>query len=316
MAPAGPLTMRITAIRQSAPDIRIFDLVSASGDELPAFSAGSHVQVILPLEGRVLRNAYSLACSPLQRQHYRIAVRRQAQSRGGSAYLHAHACVDDLLQLSLPSNLFPIDRMAARHLLIAGGIGITPFLGYVADLADQNANFELHYAFRSTENAAFLDELTLHGLSRFHSYDSARGARLNPTHLLAEQPLGTHVYVCGPTGLTQEVITVARDLGWPESHIHSEGFTAPAPGEAFSVYCARSQRNLQVPADQSLLEALEVAGVDIPNLYRGGVCGQCETEVLDGIVEHRDSYLASNERANKIMPCVSRARGASLVLNL
>jgi ferredoxin-NADP reductase len=308
--------VRIAAIQQPAPDIRIFDLVSASGDDLPSFSAGSHVLVSLRHEDRVLRNAYSLACSPLQRQHYCIAVRRQAHSRGGSAFLHAHVRVDDLLELSSPANLFPIDRKAARHLLIAGGIGITPFLGYVSDLADQNADFELHYAFRSTENAAFLDELNCHWRSRCHAYDGARGERLDPAHLLAEQPLGTHVYVCGPTGLTQDVIKTARELGWPDSHIHSEGFSSPVSGTSFHVFCARSQRNLHVGADHSLLEALEAAGVEVPNLCRGGVCGQCETELLEGIAEHRDSYLSLTEQANRIMPCVSRARGASLVLNL
>jgi ferredoxin len=138
--------------------------------------------------------------------------------------------------------------------------------------------------------------------------------------LLSTQPLGTHVYVCGPAGLINHVVTTARNCGWPGSHIHWEQFAAPPVGDAFEVFLARAKRTVRVPPDQSLLESIEAAGVEVPYLCRGGVCGFCQTRVLevDGELLHNDHFLSEAERASgkTIMPCVSRARCRSLLLDL
>jgi ferredoxin-NADP reductase len=310
------LRVRVACVETVTPAIKRFTLIAADGGELPRFSAGSHVVVHMVGKGRVYRNAYSLMGDPADRRRYCIGVRRQEQSRGGSVFMHEQVGEGDLLEISPPANLFALDRLAAKHLLIAGGIGITPFMSYLGELDTLPARFELHYAFRSKEHAAFADELATRLDERLHLYDAQRNEVVRPESLLADQPLGTHVYVCGPQGLIRAVVEAARGQGWPDSHIHFEQFSAPQPGSAFRVRCARSGRVIEVDSDVSLLDALEGAGISVPSMCRGGVCGQCETALLDGEAEHRDSFLPAAERSRKIMPCVSRARSAGLVLDL
>lgn len=310
------LVVRVANVETVTPLIKRFTLTPAEGDELPGFSAGSHVVVHMPGEDRTYRNAYSLMGAPSDRRCYEIAVRRQEASRGGSVYMHEQVGVGDLLHINPPANLFALDRLAAKQILIAGGIGITPFMSYVDELADLPAPYELHYAYRAAGHAAFRDKLAAQLGGRLHTYDAARDQFVQPRKLLAAQPLGTHVYVCGPAALIEVVVESARELGWPDSHVHYEQFTAPQPGAPFKVSCAKKACEIDVPSDMSLLDALEAAGVTIPNLCRGGVCGQCETGLLEGEAEHRDDFLPAELRHCKIMPCVSRARSARLVLDL
>ena len=310
------LTVRVAHVETLTPLIKQFTLVAGVAQALPGFSAGSHVLVHLRDGDRIYRNAYSLLGSPYDRKTYRIAVRRQAQSRGGSVYMHEHVQTGDLLQINPPANLFPIDRLATRHILIAGGIGITPLMSHVAALAQQETPYELHYAYRAVEHAAFGAHLATALGQRLHTYDTSKSQRLRPSAVLAAQPLGTHVYVCGPQGLIDAVIDEAGQLGWPDSHVHYEQFAAPLPGKPFRVHCARQRREIDVPGDTSLLDALEAAGIAVPHMCRGGVCGQCETTLLEGEAEHRDSYLPEAARTTRIMPCVSRARDDRLVLDL
>jgi ferredoxin-NADP reductase len=310
------LTVCVSNIEIVTPLIKRFTLIPADGDELPRFSAGSHIVVHMPGKDRTYRNAYSLISAPIDRSSYRIAVRRQEQSRGGSVYMHERVSIGDLLQIKPPANLFALDRLAAKQILIAGGIGITPFMSYLEELAGLPAPYELHYAYRARSHAAFCDKLAAQLGGRLHTYDAARDEFVQPRAVLAAQPLGTHVYVCGPEGLIKAVVETARALGWPDSHMHYEQFAAPQPGAPFKVSCAKHDREIDVPPDMSLLDALEAAGVAVPNLCRGGVCGQCETALLEGEAEHRDNYLSAEARDCKIMPCVSRARSARLVLDL
>ena len=310
------LSVRVAEAGMVTPAIRRFTLLPVGGESLPGFSAGSHVVVHMPDGARTHRNAYSLLSAPGGRSAYEIAVRRQERSRGGSVYMHERVNVGDVLQITPPSNLFPIDRLASKHIFIAGGIGITPFMSYIRDLVGQMSPYELHYAYRMPEHAAFRDDLARQLGERLHEYDAASGGRLAPRKLLADQPLGTHVYVCGPESLTGSVVEAARELGWSASHVHYERFAAPQPGRPFKVNCVRSEREIDVPGDVSLLEALETAGVDVPSMCRGGVCGQCATDLLEGEAEHRDSYLPVELRSRKIMPCVSRANCERLVLDI
>lgn len=300
------LDVRVTAVRELTPAVREFTFEAANGGELPLFSAGSHVVVHMPLGERTLRNAYSLASDPAAPACYRIAVRLQEKSRGGSRYMHEQVAVGTPLQISMPHNLFPVHSQARHHVLVAGGIGITPFMAYVEELLARDASFELHYACRGSLTDAYRDELQARLGDRFHVYDSTAGQRLDLADVLRNKPLGSHVYACGPQNLLDALRAQAAACGWPSGRVHWEAFAAPEPGLPFVVELAKSGRRLEVPGDLSLLEALEMAGLEIPNLCRGGVCGQCETRYLEGDVEHRDLFLGAEERAACLMPCVSR----------
>lgn len=310
----------ITGAREVARGIREFSLSRADGQEFPAYSAGSHVVLTLPLGQRQQHNPYSLLGDPAQRGVWRIAVRRQERSRGGSAWLHEQARAGMCLALSAPVNLFPLVRVARRHLLVAGGIGITPVLSQARELARMGADFEVHYAWRSPEQAAYRDEIDALAPGHIHHHDASRGERIDFHELLAAQPLGTHLYICGPESMVKACMQTGAELGWPSSSLHSEQFLAPPPGEPFDVLLARSGKRLTVPGSLSLLETLEQHGIAVHSLCRGGACGQCETAVLsaDGELLHHDLYLSHAERASgkKIMPCVSRFNGTCLTLDL
>ncbi len=318
---SAEIPVLVREISEVVPGVRQFALARSDAAPLPSYSAGSHVVVTLRgPDQRLHRNAYSLMGDPLERDCYRIAVRRHAQSRGGSRLLHDSVQAGARLAISHPLNLFPLARLGRRHLLIAGGIGVTPILAHARDLVRLGAPFEVHYAYRSPEQSAFADVLEALAGQRLHRYCSARGERIDQTALLADQPLGTHLYVCGPGPLIDGVRAAARALGWSASHIHSEQFLAPPPGSAFEAMLARSGKTVAVAPETSLLEAIEQAGVIAPQSCRGGACGQCETEVLEaeGRIEHHDVFLSAAERASgrKIMLCVSRLQGRRIVLNL
>lgn len=314
------LNVEIRRIRDLAPGIREFTLSPSASGEFPVYSGGSHIVLSLPLGARPHRNPYSLLGDPTVRDNWRIAVRRQEQSRGGSAWLHEQAREGMRIDVSTPVNLFPLVRVGRRHILVAGGIGITPILSQARELARLGADFEVHYAYRGPEYGVFVDELEALAPGRVHHYVQARREQLEFSTLLAGRPLGTHFYICGPGGMVAASMNAGRELGWPESHLHSEQFLAPTGGEPFDVKLAVSGKNFTVPSDQSLLEAIEQQGVDAPYLCRGGACGQCELDVLgaSGELVHHDIYLNAEERASgrKIMPCVSRMKGGCLTLNI
>lgn len=314
------LKVIVSEINEAAEGIRHFTLVNAEGGEMPSFSGGSHVVVSMPTPGRTYRNAYSLLSNPTDRRNYQIAVRLQENSRGGSRFMHEQVSVGMTLDISYPVNLFALSRLGHKHILIAGGIGITPFMSQVHELLRHGEDFELHYAYRSPQHAAFAQALRERLGDRLHCYDQSQGGRLNFETLFSNQPLGTHTYVCGPAGMVEAMIATARRLGWPEGHIHNEEFLAPPVGEPFTIRLRKSQMDVEVGAEVSMLEAMEAAGVDAPYLCRGGACGRCELEVLytDGVLDHHDHYLSDEERRSgkKIMPCVSRARCSFIELNL
>jgi len=320
MSEAQTIEVEVTAIEQLTPLIKHFRLSPAAGGTLPAFSGGSHIVVVMKGASRVHRNPYSLLSPPHQLESYEIGVRRMEESRGGSHYMHDRVSVGTRLEIAHPVNLFGIDKIARKHLLIAGGIGITPFMAHLEDLHGGAVPYELHYSVRSPEHAAFLARLEAREGGRVHMYYDSEGELIDFDGLLSRQPLGTHVYVCGPAGMIERVVEAAREWGWPDSHIHWEQFSAPPVGDAFEVFLARSKIAVHVPPDQSLLESIEAKGVEVPYLCRGGVCGFCQTKVIevDGELIHNDHFLSEAEKArrNTIMPCVSRARCKSLVLDL
>ena len=317
MIHAQTIPVEVSVIEQVTPLIKQFTLCPVSG-ALPPFAGGCHVIVVMHGKDRTFRNPYSLVSSPRDLSSYQIAVRRHDQGRGGSLFMHQQVQVGTRLEVAHPVNLFPLAKLARKHILIAGGVGITPMMAMIDDLRSGLVPWELHYGVRSPEHDYFGQKLRALDGNRINLYyDSA--AALDFGRVLADQPLGTHVYTCGSVGMIDDVASAAKRAGWAASHIHSERFTVPPVGAPFEVYLARSKLTVNVPSERSLLESIEAAGVDARYLCRGGVCGQCETDVieLDGELLHNDHWLSGDEKASgkKIMPCVSRARCTRLVLD-
>lgn len=316
----GTLTVRIDQIADITPDIKSFRFVDIDGGQLPPFSGGSHVVVLIPDGDKVYRNPYSLMSSPFDASEYRIAVRREANGRGGSRYMHAAFEVGQTVRITPPVNRFELNKSALKHVLIAGGVGLTPMLAQLAELKVATVPYELHYSYRGPEHGALTNGVEPSENGTFNFHDSAGGRHLDFRAILEPQLLGTHVYVCGPKAMVRSVLAAAETLGWPSSHIHYEEFVEQTAGEAFSALLQKSGITVHVPPELSLLEAAEQAGIEVPYLCRGGACGHCETDVLelDGEILHADVWLPDEVKAanTKIMPCISRARCKKLVLNL
>jgi dimethylamine monooxygenase subunit B len=320
MTVSTDIRVRVAEVQSVATDIKRFKLIRLNGSSLPEFSSGAHTVVSMQDGDHLRRNPYSLMGSPLDGSSYQISVLRTKDSRGGSVFMHDQVKAGSELTISQPVNLFPIDRRARRHILIAGGIGITPFIAMTTQLSREDIPFELHYCMRAEGLAAYWQELRKTYGHRIHAYFDDQKQVLPLDRLLNGQPLGTHLYVCGPGGMIEWVLTSARDAGWPDENVHSERFQAPPGGKPFAVKLSRTGKTIEVGQHQSILEAVEAAGVDAPYLCRGGACGQCETAVIscDGKLQHNDHYLPDQEKASgkKIMICVSRIDGANVTLDL
>ena len=311
----------IRAMRLEAEGILGLELVAADGASLPPFEAGAHIDLYLP---NGLIRQYSLCNDPRERHRYRIAVLRDAASRGGSQAVHELLRIGQHLSISAPRNLFVLDEQAPRSLLLAGGIGITPLLSMAWRLHALGADFELHQCVRSGKLAAFAERLSsapFAAHTHLHRDDGDAAQKLDLPALLAAEPAGSQLYVCGPNGFMEYVLETARAQGWAEERLHREYFAAPeaeSGGGAFTLRIASSGLELQVPEDRTALEVLEAAGFDIPVSCGQGICGTCLTRVVDGQPEHRDLFLSDEEKAqnDQFTPCCSRARSACLVLDL
>jgi ferredoxin-NADP reductase len=319
MSGAEKIAVTVTDIVPLNDLVTRFEFKRTDGGLLPTFSGGAHT-VVEMRDGDITRmNPYSLMSDPMDQTAYTISVRRDDEGRGGSLFMHNNVKVGDRMVVSNPVNLFSLDLRAKKHLFLAGGIGITPFLAQIKQLERFNGNWELHYACRNAALGSYVDELTDHYPNATHVYYDDNDQRIDLVNLLDGQPLGTHIYVCGPKGMIDWVRKTAAGEGWPRESIHYEEFLAPQSGKPFEVKLAVSNIVIQVGEQESLLEAIERAGVDAPYLCRGGACGQCETQVIDytGNFIHRDHWLDDAEHASgdKIMPCVSRFEGKVLVLD-
>jgi ferredoxin-NADP reductase len=320
MTGSGELRVRVVEVATVARNIKRFRLRSVDRSPLPLFSGGSHIVVSMDHGGRRIRNPYSLMGSTLDRSHYEITVLKTVDTRGGSAFMHDHVTPGAELTVSPPINLFSIDHRGRHHILIAGGIGITPLIPMAEQLALWNKPFELHYAMRDAARGAHAERLQAAFGGRVRLYRSSARERIPVAALLERRPIGTHAYVCGPERMIEAVLAGARAAGWPNQSVHAERFLAPPGGAPFLVRLARSGIAVEVGEHQSVLEAIEAAGVEPPYLCRGGACGQCETTVVssDGTLLHNDHYLTPQDRdsGGKIMICVSRLRGRELVVDL
>lgn len=319
MSGGTKLNVRVAEVVTVNALIKRFRFVNRDGGPMPAFSGGAHTVVEMDDHGTRRLNPYSLMSDPEDRSGYEISVRRDDVGRGGSLFMHNHVTVGMEMVLSYPVNLFALDTRARKHLMIAGGIGITPFLAQIAQLSHFGGKFELHYSARSKPLGAYMDRLTAAHPAQVNCYFDEEKQMIDLGKTLSMQPLGTHLYVCGPKGMINWVLTTAAKMGWPTNALHHEEFLAPGTGKPFTVELAASKKTITVGTNQSLLEAMEAAGVDAPYLCRGGACGQCETNILrcDGQLLHRDHWLTAEDHAagQKIMPCVSRFEGKTLVID-
>lgn len=308
--------------RSEAEDICSFELTTVDGSPLPPFEPGAHIDVHLP---NGLIRQYSLCPGAEQEGRYLIAVLLEPASRGGSAAVH-RLQVGDRLRIAAPRNHFPLQADAQRSLLLAGGIGITPLLAMAEHLASRGADFVLHYGTRSAARMAFAERLRQNALAaqvHLHLDDGAPEQKLVLDQALGPVSPGTHIYVCGPGGFMDWVLTGARQAGWPEEQLHREYFAAPARPQdtedgAFQIQIGHGGALHTVPTGRSVIEVLNEHGIKVPVSCEQGVCGTCVTRVLEGQPDHRDSYLTEQERAANdcFLPCCSRARSPLLVLDL
>ena len=308
----------VAEVEQLTSLVKRFTFKRIDGESYPEFTAGSHMFVKMNDQ---FSNAYSLVSGTKDLSSYQICVQKEVNGEGGSAFMHDYCIKGFELEISSPNNLFELSNTDQKHLLIAGGIGITPFITQMQELAQRNANYELKYAFRVPEYAALLTNLNkeVHG-DRIQTYISGEGVSLDLDKLISEQPLGTHIYVCGPKLMIDATIESCNRYKHCDEYVHWEQFssTVSEDGNAFTVILAKSNHRIEVQHDQTILQAIESLNIDVECLCREGVCGTCETAILEGEAEHLDQYLDDNEKlAQKtMMICVSRAKNKEITLDL
>jgi vanillate O-demethylase ferredoxin subunit len=316
------ISVVVAAVENVAQDVRHLRLARRDGLPLPPFTPGAHIDLHL---GPGLVRQYSLCGHIADTRNYSVAVKREPESRGGSKAVHDDLHQGSQLEISAPRNNFSSAEDARHSILVAGGIGITPMLCMARELHAQGHSFELLYFCRSPEQAAFLQTLQQEpfaGRCRFFFGLDRNAVAAALEEALAHPVDGAHVYLCGPRLFMDLVQELARP-NWSEDSIHLEYFSADAlalsePSGMFEVELARSGLTLCVGQDETIADAVRNAGVDVETSCEQGVCGTCITQVIDGLVDHRDSFLSSSERARGdcMAICVSRARSARLVLAL
>lgn len=301
--------------------VKRFTLADRQRRSLPAFTGGSHIIVQMQDGKHCYNNAYSLLGSPFDRSHYQIGVRRESPSKGGSHFMHDRVKIGDTLTISPPNNLFALNSAAKQHVLIAGGIGITPFMSQLHELERNAQRYHLYYCFHDEKQNAFQSQLMQSPFADHISYHiSSLDGRLDLTRVLTDIESEAHIYVCGPASLNEAVFKTATALGIAPHRIHSEAFSINnSTGNAFTVVLARSGLEVAVSEDMTILQAVENSkAANVECLCREGVCGTCETRIIEGEADHRDQYLSDEERnaQQTILICCSRAKGKRLVLDL
>ena len=306
--------LAISRHEAAADGVVLLDLRDPSGSDLPAWAPGAHID-LWPAAGVVRQ--YSLCGDPADRTVWRIAVLREPDGRGGSLAVHDRLREGDLVEVGGPRNHFPL-APAPRYLFVAGGIGITPLLPMMAAAATAGADWRLHYGGRNRGSMAFRSALTSAYGDRVSIHPQDESGLLDLDAILAAEPPDTPVYCCGP-----EPLLTAIERRCPGRPLHVERFAPKEQGEpvradSFEVELARTGRTLTVPPGKSILRVVEDAGVEVLWSCTEGTCGTCETAVLGGEVDHRDSLLTPEERAanDTMFVCVSRAAGSRLILDL
>jgi vanillate O-demethylase ferredoxin subunit len=313
------LAVRVSQITYRASDVHSFRLVSPTGDDLPAFTPGAHVEVEIPNGSK---RQYSLHNRAGEIRYYEIGVKLETNGRGGSRFLHKDLRVGDVLTISPPINHFEMVEGASKYVLIGAGIGVTPIIAMARRLTELNADFTLHYCGRSRESLAFLDDAHEICGDKLHLHidggDPSRG--LNIKRLIDELALETQVYCCGPTPFN----AAFRDAMPSDrrNSLHFESFAAAAPVAVagatgvHEVEVAGTGQVIQIPPDQSVLDALRSGGCEIASSCEVGTCGSCRVRLLEGEVDHQDFVLTDDEQSDWMMVCVSRPKSARIVVDL
>ena len=325
---AGPRTLNVLVrqIRFEGKGINSYELTDPDGAELPPFTSGAHIDIHLDLgAGKVVRQ-YSLCNDPAERRRYVIAVLNDEGGRGGSIGLHQRLRVQDVVTISEPRNNFPLDESAAKVILLAGGIGVTPLKSMAHRLEAAGIDYELHYCAKDRAFTAFEEEMSkLADRGRLHYHfdggDPSRGLDLQ--QLLAAPSPGTHVYYCGPGGFMKACAAAAS--GWDPKVVHFEHFKPPVdpdaplssvPAGGFTVELASSGRRIEIGPDESIADKLNEVGVPVETSCQSGLCGTCKTRYRSGTVDHRDFILDDAEKDEYLTLCVSRCESELLVLDL
>jgi ferredoxin-NADP reductase len=318
------LNLRVRSITNEAVGINSYELVDPVGRELPSFTAGSHIDVHVPPS---FVRQYSLCNDPRERHRYLIGVLKAEDGRGGSKAMHMNVRPGDLISVSPPRNNFPLAEEAKKHLMIAGGIGVTPMMAMIERLKTCDADFTMHYCSRSPDKTAFRDRLVELADRRRVIYhhdngDPAKGVKL--VDVLREYAPGTHLYYCGPAGLMEAANRASAH--WPQGTVHFEYFAPPpsvwpqgamkVTADEFQVKLARSGSVFTVPPGRSIIEVLREGGIECSTSCEAGVCGTCRTRYLEGTPEHHDFVLNESERGEYVMICCARSNSELLVLDL
>jgi tetrachlorobenzoquinone reductase len=318
------LSVRVESIVETGPAgpgrVRIFDLRPLAGPALPAFEAGAHIDIAV--RDGLLRQ-YSLMNAPGETHRYVVAVGLDAASRGGSRHLHEHVSAGDVLRISAPRCRFALVEDAPFSVLIAGGIGVTPLWAMAQRLIALGLPFAFYFGARSEEAAPLLDRiapaLAAANKPLVTAFETDNGARLDLAAIMQDAPAGAHFYACGPAGMLDAYIAAAAGIA--PTRVHYERFSTVAEEArdgGFEVNLARTGKTISVAPGQTILEALKLAGVNANHSCTEGICGACETPVLEGVADHRDSVLTDAEKAagKTMMICCSGARTARLVLDI
>ena len=317
------LNLRVSAVCMEAEDILSLKLAHPSGSSLPDAGPGAHIT--LQLNGGYLRQ-YSICNNPITDGFYHIAVKREAESRGGSAAIHS-LCEGDTISVRPPTNNFVLDRSASHLILLAGGIGITPLLGMAKDAWSRRQSFEIHYFARDAQYAAFVNLLKESPFSdcvQFHFGVDLGEVWRSFEALLGKAPAKSQLYVCGPAGFIELARSMAKArenlsaVFWESFSSGTRQLSDPAFGHEFKVKLAGTDQVFAVPSEKTVLQVLQENGVTIDSSCMEGVCGLCATRVLEGEPDHRDEVLTDSERReDKLMTvCVSRCKGELIVLEV
>ena len=319
MSHSSPLNALVHTLRYEAQGIISVELRPYGDTVFAPFEAGSHIDLHLP---NGLVRSYSLLNSPSDQGRYVVGILRDRSSRGGSQYVHEQLRVGMQLSISSPRNNFQLDPNARHSVLVAGGIGITPIYCMFRQLLALGKSAELIYCARTRQEAAWVQDLSELDAKVVYHFNDEKGVPPNLSAYLADQHRDTHFYCCGPTPMLDAFENTCESLGYPNAHIERFAATELPPSEdaqsRYSVELKKTGKTLSIEPGLSLLDALLEAGCDIEYSCREGVCGSCETRVLEGDIDHRDGVLTKAERATNtsMMVCVSGCKSARLVLDL
>ena len=306
---APVIRVQVAKVETMATDVAKYEFVSPEGSDLPEFTAGAHLDIVVAPE--FLRQ-YSLSGDPADRSKYQIGVLREDDGKGGSKLMHRIFSEGRRVFISKPINHFPLDETATRTFLMGGGIGITPMIAMAHRLHAIGADFEMHYSAKSRDGAGFLEDLAaVAWKDRVHLHFTAEGTRADLDDILAGRQDGWHVYTCGPDRYMAGVIEAAERQGYPEEARHLEYFSVPEvpdyENHPFTLKLAKSGREISVPADMTAADILVENGFPVDIKCSDGLCGVCQCGLVSGEVEHRDFVLSKKQREHEIILCQSRA---------